>query len=181
MPSDVPDESPPPLRVQIVGTSTPDESQGGGLRRDALLIVLSVVLSGAVAFEVAQYTVDRNNGLQRRLAAQQQLSAVYIPLRLAEAGVIACVAPNLCSVGELLRADRAENQAAVAAIGPESTRVGDLQSALDESLKIIVSNRLRGQRSSAALLRLAGSQSAALDEQISKELAVVGAGSLSAP
>jgi hypothetical protein len=95
---------------------------------------------------------------------------VSLPLRLALAGVIACIAPNLCSEGELLQANRAANRAEVAALGQGSATVDDLTSALDTTLRTVVDNRLLGKRSSTALLSLASRQSVALDMQISKEL-----------
>jgi hypothetical protein len=165
------EENPRPLSVKVVGgTEVPSESRQSRLRRDVLLLVLSAVFSGAVAFGVARYTVDHDSSIQHRIAVQQQLSAVYLPLRLAEASVIACIAPNLCSKGELLQANRAANRAAVAALGQGSETVDDLTSALNKTLRTVVEGRLLGKRSSTALLSLASRQSVALGMQISKEL-----------
>lgn len=171
MPLDTPEEDPRPLSVKIVGgAAVPSELPRSRLRQDVLLVVLSVVLSGAVAFGVARYTVDHDNSIQHRIAVQQQLSVVYLPLRLALAGVIACIAPNHCSEGEFLQANRAANKAEVAALGQGSATVDDLTSALDTTLHTVVANRLLGKRSSTALLSLASRQSVALNMQISKEL-----------
>jgi hypothetical protein len=168
---DTPKEDPRPLRVEIVGgAAVPSELPRSRFRRDVLLVVLSVVLSGAVAFGVARYTIDHDDRLQNRVAVQQKLSAVYLPLSSSLASVIACVAPNLCSESELLRANRAANRAMVVAINQGSATVSDLTSALEKRLRTIVKNRLHGKRSSTALLARAARQFVALDMQISREL-----------
>jgi len=171
MPLDTPEEDPRPLEVKIVGgAAVPFESPRSRLRQGVLLVVLSVMLSGAVAFGVARYTVDHDDRIQHRVAVQQKLSAVYLPLYSALANVIACVAPSLCSEGELLRANRAANSATVAALGRGSATVDDLTSALERTLRTVVDQRLHGKRPSTALLTRASRQVAALQMQISKEL-----------
>lgn len=166
-----PEDDPRPLRVTIVGgAGVRSESQRSRLWRDVSLVVLSVVLSGAVAFGVARYTVDHDDRIQREAEARQKLSAIYLSLSSTVAKVIACVAPNLCSESELLRANRAANAAAVAVIGQGSTSVNDLMTALNGTLRTIVEDRLNGKRPSTALLTRASKRLIAVETEISKEL-----------
>ncbi len=171
MPLDTPEDDPRPLSVKIVGgAAVGSESPRSRLRRDASLVVLSVLLSGVVAFGVARYTVDTNDRIQQRVAVQQKLSAAYLPLLTTLSNVVACVAPNLCSESQLLRADRAANTATIAALGQGSAKVDDLADAVGRTLEIVVNHRLHGKRPSTALLTRASRQFGALQGQISKEL-----------
>lgn len=168
---DAPDEDPRPLRVEIVGgPGVASESPRSRLRRDVLPIVLSVVLSGAVALGVARYTVENNDRIQRGVGVQQKLSAAYLPLLSTLSNVVACVAPNLCSESQLLRASRAANTATLAALGQGSATVDDLADAVMKTLGAVVRHRLQGKRPSTALVTRASRQFAALQIQISKEL-----------
>lgn len=144
------------------------------LRREVLLVLMSVALSAPVAFGVARYTVNQEEHTQsvaaHRDARQRRLFAFYLPLSRAMSNVIACVNPELCSEQELLRANRASNNAAVAAIGQGSTPVDNATSALETSLGELVRNRLAGKQASGALLTRVARDFVALQQQISQEL-----------
>ena len=131
------------------------------------MVVLSVVLSGAVAFAVARYTVEHDDRIQN----EERLSRVYLPLSSKFAGLIACVAPtNACSQDEILQADRAAKTAAVAATALESDRVGELAVKLQDNLDLLIHHRLFDKRPSTALARRAIKQFVALQTQIEEEL-----------
>ncbi len=155
------------------------------LGREVCLIVLSVGLSGIVAFFVAYYTARHQDQSQRiaarhqeqsqRIAARQnairsQLSAVYLPLDNAVAAVVACVAPSHCTERELLQAGRAFNKAYLAAQAAESTTVSNMSTRVQTDLSAVVLDRLNGRRATNAVLNRAGSDVAALQRQIVIEL-----------
>ena len=151
----------------------PDTSQTGNqrpLRQNVLLILLSVTLSGAVAFGVARYTVAHDDRLQDEAAAKQRIVAVYIPLNSAISQVVACVPLNACSDTQVYQAGRAANRAVIEAHNLGSTRVGDLATRVQGPLGDLVEHRLRGERPSNALTRRAAERIVALTMRISKEL-----------
>lgn len=171
MPGDLDGEESGPVEVKIVdGHAGSSEPRQRRVWYDVFLVVLSVVLSGALAFGVAHYTVSHDNAAQERAANQKRLSAAYIPLSSALARVIACVSPDLCSEAELSSADRAANAAIVEVLAQGSNAVADRVSVLETTLRTIVEDRRRGLRAGTAIAGRAARQFNALKTQISKEL-----------
>lgn len=154
-----------------VSSSGDDKLRRPTLGRDTRQTILAVGLSAVVSFAVASYTVQSANDTQKQEAERTRLGAVYMPLNDAVSGVLACVNERLCSESQLLRASREFNKRALSVNSQGSDTAATATFDLEESLRVIVQNRLGGKPQPDALLRRAVDRAAVLQRVILRELA----------
>jgi hypothetical protein len=131
--------------------------------RDLAVAFVSVIVSAAAAFFVAQYTA-------RETSKHQHATELYLPMQKAVAHVVTCMSPTECSEHELLTADRRFRNSAeiISVVG--TPRLIRAVSRAEEALGRLVRARIDGRKASQNAFEDASRKGSALQRLLDEEL-----------